>query len=136
MKVDVISASAGTGKTHTLTEELTGALLGESIRPEGVVAITYTVKGANELESRIRTSLLEKGRTDLAARVRDGYMGTIHSVCQRLLREFALEAGLSPWLQPIPELERRSIFSVSVGDAAQGEEAKLNALASRLSMED
>jgi len=136
MKVDVISASAGTGKTHTLTEELTGALLDESIRPEGVVAITYTVKGANELESRIRTSLLEKGKTDLAARVRDGYMGTIHSVCQRLLREFALEAGLSPWLQPIPELERRSIFSVSVGDAAQGEEAKLNELALRLSMED
>ena len=86
MTIEIVSASAGTGKTHRLTGDLVKALLDGSARPEGVVAITYTVKAAAELESRIRGRLLEEGRADLAARVRDGYIGTIHSVCQRLLR--------------------------------------------------
>ncbi|MGB8933133.1 MAG: UvrD-helicase domain-containing protein, partial [Anaeromyxobacteraceae bacterium] len=136
MKIDVVSASAGTGKTYRLTEELTRALLDGTTRPEGVVAITFTVKAAGELASRIRAKLLSAGRADLAARVRDGYIGTIHSVCQRLLREFALEAGLSPWLEPIPEAERRRLFDVAVAGAARGMETELNDLARRLELED
>ncbi|HET9552274.1 MAG TPA: UvrD-helicase domain-containing protein, partial [Anaeromyxobacteraceae bacterium] len=136
MRIDVVSASAGTGKTHRLTEELVKALLDGSARPEGVVAITYTVKAAGELESRIRARLLREGRADLAARVRDGYLGTIHAVCQRLLRESALEAGLSPFLEPIPETERRRLFAVAVAAVVAGREGELNALARRLEIED
>ncbi|ABS28189.1 exodeoxyribonuclease V subunit beta [Anaeromyxobacter sp. Fw109-5] len=136
MKIDVISASAGTGKTHRLTGDLTKALLDGSARPEGVVAITYTVKAAGELESRIRESLLKAGRPELAARIRDGYIGTIHSVCQRLLREFALEAGLSPWLEPIPEPERKRLFDVALASVLAGREGPLNELARRLEIED
>ena len=128
MKIDVVSASAGTGKTYRLSGDLAKALLDGTARPEGVVAITYTVKAAGELESRIRAQLLEKGRADLAARVRDGYIGTIHSVCQRLLREFALEAGLSPYLEPIPESERQRLFDVALSSVLAGREAKLNEL--------
>ncbi|WP_242352124.1 MULTISPECIES: UvrD-helicase domain-containing protein [unclassified Anaeromyxobacter] len=136
MKIDVISASAGTGKTHRLTGDLTKALLEGTARPEGVVAITYTVKAASELESRIRESLMKAGRPELAARIRDGYIGTIHSVCQRLLREFALEAGLSPWLEPIPEPERQRLFDVALASVLAGREGPLNELARRLEIED
>jgi ATP-dependent helicase/nuclease subunit A len=136
VKIDVISASAGTGKTHRLTGDLTKALLDGTARPEGVVAITYTVKAAGELESRIRESLLKAGRPELAARIRDGYIGTIHSVCQRLLREFALEAGLSPWLEPIPEPERKRLFDVALASVLAGREGPLNELARRLEIED
>ncbi|HSM91669.1 MAG TPA: UvrD-helicase domain-containing protein [Anaeromyxobacteraceae bacterium] len=136
MKVDVISASAGTGKTYRLSGDLTKALLDGSARPEGVVAITYTVKAAAELESRIRASLLKAGRADLAARVRDGYIGTIHSVCQRLLREFSLEAGLSPYLEPIPETERQRLFDVALSSVLAGRESRLNELARRLELDD
>ena len=136
MTIDIVSASAGTGKTHRLTSDLVKALLDGSARPEGVVAITYTVKAAAELESRIRGRLLEEGRPDLAARVRDGYIGTIHSVCQRLLREFALDAGLSPYLEPIPEGERQRLFAVAMAAGIAGRETELNALATRLAFED
>jgi len=136
VKIDVVSASAGTGKTFRLTGDLAKALLEGEARPEGVVAITYTVKAAGELESRIRARLLEKGRPDLAARVRDGYIGTIHSVCQRLLREFSLEAGISPYLEPIPEIERERLFDVALSSVLTGREARLNELAARLDLED
>ena len=136
MKIDVVSASAGTGKTFRLTGDLAKALLDGEARPEGVVAITYTVKAAGELESRIRARLLEKGRHDLAARVRDGYIGTIHSVCQRLLREFSLEAGISPYLEPIPETERKRLFDVALSSVLTGREGRLNELADRLDMKE
>src|SRR5512137_1495636 len=136
MKIDVVSASAGTGKTYRLTADLAEALLDGTARPEGVVAITYTVKAAGELESRIRAKLLEEGRADLAARVRDGYIGTIHSVCQRLLREFALEAGISPYLEPIPETERTRLFNVALSSVLAGREGRLNELSRRLELED
>jgi ATP-dependent exoDNAse (exonuclease V) beta subunit len=136
MKIDVVSASAGTGKTFRLTDDLANALLSGSAQPEGVVAITYTVKAAGELESRIRARLLEQGRADLAARARDGYIGTIHSICQRLLREFALEAGLSPYLEPIPEAERQRLFDVALSSVLAGREGTLNELGRRLELED
>ena len=137
VKIDVVSASAGTGKTYRLTGDLATALLDGSARPEGVVAITYTVKAAGELESRIRARLLEEGRADLAARVRDGYIGTIHSVCQRLLREFSLEAGHLPVPRAHPgdgaaaPLRRRALRR-----CWPGARAELNELARRLELED
>jgi ATP-dependent exoDNAse (exonuclease V) beta subunit len=136
VRVDVVSASAGTGKTWRLAKELVEALLDGSARPEGIVAVTYTVKAAGELESRIRARLLESGEPELAARVRDGYIGTIHSVCQRLLREFALEAGRSPFLEPIPESERRRLFDVALAGVLRGREAELNELGRRLALGD
>jgi ATP-dependent exoDNAse (exonuclease V) beta subunit len=142
VKIEIVSASAGSGKTHRLTSDLLAALLNGSdgsegsARPEGVVAITYTTRAAGELESRIREALLREGRADFAARVRDGYIGTIHSVCQRLLREFALEAGLSPYLEPVPDSERRHLFDRSLGKVIAGRESELNELARRLSVDD
>lgn len=136
MKVDVVSASAGTGKTWRLSQDVTEVLLSGAARPEGVVAITYTTKAAGELESRIRTVLLEKGRPDLAGRVRDGYIGTIHSVCQRLLRDFALETGLSPYLEPIPDSQRQRLFDESLSQVLPGRLDDLAPVARRLSLDD
>jgi ATP-dependent exoDNAse (exonuclease V) beta subunit len=136
VKLDLISASAGTGKTYTLAKRLYDELESGRVRPEGVVAITYTVKAARELESRIRKRLLGAGKPELAARVRDGYIGTIHAVCQRLAREFALEAGLSPFLEPVPEPERRKLLALARASVLRGREARLNELAERLAVED
>jgi ATP-dependent helicase/nuclease subunit A len=136
VSLDIISASAGTGKTYTLAKRLYDELESGRVRPEGVVAITYTVKAARELESRIRRRLIGAGKAELAARVRDGYIGTIHAVCQRLAREFALEAGLSPFLEPVPEPERRKLLALARAGVLRGREARLNALAERLAVAD
>lgn len=135
MSVHVVSASAGTGKTYRLTGEVTRALVEGTARPEGVVAITYTKKAAAELESRIRTDLVRAGRGDLAARVRDGYLGTVHSVCERLLREFALEAGHSPYLEPIAEPQREKLFGEALAAVLAGREAEIEPIAFRFGLE-
>lgn len=135
MTVHVVSASAGTGKTFHLTGEVTKALVNGDARPEGVVAITYTKKAAAELESRIRTDLVRAGRGDLAARVRDGYLGTVHSVCERILREFALETGNSPFLEPIAEAQRERIFAESLAAVLAGREGRIEPIAARFQLD-
>ena len=129
MNIKVISASAGTGKTYTLAAEMLEDIASGAARPEAVVAITYTNKAAGELASRLRQRLLAAGHATEAAQVRDGYLGTVHSVCQRLLTELAFEAGTSPYPEPAPSGYAQELFAQAVSRVA-GEQ--LSALASVL----
>jgi ATP-dependent helicase/nuclease subunit A len=98
--ITIISASAGSGKTHRLTQDVTSSLgpkAGEKRVPlEGLVAVTFTRKAHAELASRIRQKLVSDGAYEEAMRLPLAYLGTVHAVCLRLLQEFALDAGLSP----------------------------------------
>ncbi len=136
--IRVISASAGTGKTFRLTELVINALSQpvSPVQPERVMAVTYTRKAAGELQSRIRQRLMESGDarlTEAGSRIRDGYVGTIHSICQRLLWEFCLDARLSPMLELLPESERRLLFRQTL--AALPEDAALLEAASRMDLQ-
>ena len=64
--VTFISAGAGSGKTYRLTQELKKALLEDGVDPAKVVATTFTVKAASELNERVRSSLIQAGRVDVA----------------------------------------------------------------------
>jgi ATP-dependent helicase/nuclease subunit A len=137
--IAIIGASAGTGKTHRLTTLLSAALRGVDgppVRPEAVMAITYMRKAARELESRLRTELMRDGRFDDAARIRDGYLGTIHAVCQRLCREHALDAGLSPTLELVPDGEQQRLLAQAIADVAQAADSTLDGVARRLGLDD
>ncbi len=106
-RVEVLLASAGTGKTRRLTSRLLELYFGGAA-PERVLASTFTRKAAGELRLRIRERLLEElARRDLTP-ARDGqlreavggldtaHVGTIHSFADRLLRLRPVEADLSP----------------------------------------
>jgi len=96
--VTFISAGAGSGKTYRLIEELERALVHDGVSPAGIVATTFTVKAATELKERVRDRLLAGDRLELAERTAESLIGTVHSVCERLLKRFAFELGLSPQL--------------------------------------
>lgn len=104
-----ISAGAGSGKTRVLVEKYFNLLVDEHPEwpIESVVAITFTVKAASELRARILKRTLqeltaakdEQRRTrllELRQQISAAPIGTIHNFCSRVLREFAVEAGLDP----------------------------------------
>lgn len=106
----IVGASAGSGKTYRLTEEVQRALLGDAgprgelpIDPEGLVAVTYTKRAQVELESRIRRALLGSADPKRAARMPVAYLGTVHAVCLRWVKEYALDAGVSPDVQVLAD---------------------------------
>ena len=103
MKIQFISAGAGTGKTHRVTEIIATRLADGTCRPTGLVATTFTKKAAHELAERIRGRLFAQGKAVLAQRMDEALIGTVHGVCQRLLGRFAFEAGISPRLEVLGE---------------------------------
>ena len=126
--IKLLSASAGSGKTYSLAQELVYCL-DRGFRPEGVVATTFTNKAASELVESVRLRLL-------AQRVFDGYMGTVNSVCGRLLQDFAIEAGLSPTLDVLPEGEDEVAFQISISPVIEQQAPTIDAVARRLGFED
>ncbi|MDP2345417.1 MAG: UvrD-helicase domain-containing protein [Deltaproteobacteria bacterium] len=136
--IRVISAGAGTGKTHRLAEELVGALLegaalnGAGIEPEGVVAVTYTRAAAAELEARVRQALIERGQMALAQRLAGARIGTVHSVCTRLVEEHAFALGMPPEIRTVDERAAALLFDDALQAVIDDEERlKLDELEQR-----
>jgi ATP-dependent helicase/nuclease subunit A len=103
-RIEIISASAGSGKTYRLAEVLENAVKTGQARPEAVIATTFTNKAAAELRERVRRRLLEAGRPrEDAERLNAALMGTVNSVCNRLVSDFAFHLGLSPELSVLDE---------------------------------
>lgn len=71
----LIAAGAGSGKTHTLTNRLV-YLLKSGIKPENIIAITFTNKAAKEMRNRTPNFL-------------SLFIGTFHSLGARILKEEA-----------------------------------------------
>ena len=95
-QVTIISASAGSGKTYRLSEALKEAVVAGKVRPEAVLATTFTRKAAAELQGRVRKHLLASGRAVDAQRLTAARIGTVNSVCGNLIRDYAFELGIRP----------------------------------------
>ena len=106
--ITFISASAGSGKTHRITEVIEDRLSKELCRSGGLIATTYTVKAAQELRERVRRCLYNSGHPALAERLHESLMGTVHGVCGQLLQRFAFEAGISPRIEILSEEDAAS----------------------------
>ena len=83
----LIVAGAGTGKTTVLINRLAYLVLEKGLSTEEILLLTFTEKSAGELEERA-DKLLPYGYVDL-------WIHTFHGFCERILREHALDIGLS-----------------------------------------
>lgn len=101
----MVEAGAGAGKTFLIVQRMVSQLASGYCQPEQLVAITFTNKAANQLRDRLTDALLqrraaataptEKENLDRALQQSDAIqISTVHSFCQRLLREMPLAAGL------------------------------------------
>lgn len=135
--VRFVKASAGSGKTHSVTTSIAEEVKAKKYSADQVLATTFTVKAANDLESRIRGKLLEDD--DLvgeASKVRDALIGTVNSVCGRLLSEQAIAAGESPNMTVLPDESADLIFNQAISGVLASHSARMNEQADRLSIQD
>jgi ATP-dependent exoDNAse (exonuclease V) beta subunit len=142
--VTMVSASAGTGKTYTLTAKIVEQI--ESGVPAGaIMATTFTKKAAGELRERIAAKLLNRaseadpvgnGATTavhLAAQeLGASLIGTVNSVCGQLLQEYAIDAGLSPALEVIGEDQLASIFRLATDEVVASHAQQILPIAKRI----
>ena len=75
----LILAGAGSGKTRVITYRVVHLVEGVGVRPDSILAVTFTNKAADQMKFRIR-NLLQNSRSG------DPLISTFHSFCVRLLR--------------------------------------------------
>ena len=85
----LVIAGAGTGKTRVLVSRIAWLIKKEQIQPRNILAVTFTNKAAGEMRDRIALMAGEIVEKQLWA-------STFHSICLRLLRNYARYAGLEP----------------------------------------
>lgn len=104
----LIIAGAGTGKTTVITERIKHFILKGNVLPSQILALTFTEKAAREMEERVDVAL-PYGYTQL-------WIATFHAFCDRVLRDEAVNIGLSPSYHLATEAEtllflRKNIFA-------------------------
>jgi ATP-dependent exoDNAse (exonuclease V) beta subunit len=106
MTLTLVPAGAGSGKTHRIEKTLAQWVETGLVAPGRILAVTFTETASSELRARIRAELMARGRIDDALEIDRAYVGTIHSLGQRLLTEHAFAAGRSPASRLLTEAER------------------------------
>jgi ATP-dependent exoDNAse (exonuclease V) beta subunit len=92
----LLSASAGSGKTAVMVERFVEAVLNDGVKPDEILALTFTEKAAGELRERIGHRLIDLGAHELELDLGRAWIGTIHSFCLRVLRSHPLALDLDP----------------------------------------
>jgi ATP-dependent exoDNAse (exonuclease V) beta subunit len=136
-RITFISAGAGSGKTHRLTDILYRELRSQQVQPAGVIATTFTRKAAAELRERVRSHLLKQGDMGLANAMGQARIGTINSVCGQLLERFSFEAGMAPQQRVLEESQAKALLNQAIDRVLHGERmADFLAVARRLGLEE
>ena len=82
----LVLAGAGSGKTRVLTFKLLHLLIKKILKPNQILAVTFTNKAANEMKSRVSNMLNFP--------IDRMWIGTFHSLSLKILRKHFEKVGL------------------------------------------
>lgn len=99
-----VEAGAGSGKTFTLTQRIVWALTKGSLDANHAyitdlsqaLIITFTHAAARSIKEKTREALRRAGMHAQALQVDEAWISTIHGMCFRLIKLYALELGIDP----------------------------------------
>lgn len=84
----LVIAGPGTGKTKVITHRIAYLIRHHGIRPEKILAITFTNKAAQEMQERVNNELGAPHGSNVK-------ISTFHAFCVKVLRRHASQIGLS-----------------------------------------
>lgn len=99
----LVLAGAGSGKTRVLTSRIAYILREEKASLSEILAITFTNKAAGEMKERLQR-MLGDGAGE------SKWICTIHSMCVKILRQFADKAGIKSNFSIYSETERSNVI--------------------------
>jgi ATP-dependent helicase/nuclease subunit A len=128
----IVTAGAGSGKTRVLVERFMALLdANADWTLPSIVAITFTEKAAGEMRDRVREAIESRIQHAVAdddsaaldrwiahqADLTRARIGTIHSLCARILRNNPAEARIDPAFDMLDENEAAIVLDDAVDEA-------------------
>ena len=98
------SAGPGSGKTHCLTRRAQYMIM-QGIEPSQILLTTFTNKAANEIKERIVKVVGEEGKKIT--------VGTFHSICNRILRQYGERIGYTKTFTILDESDADKIIKTA-----------------------
>jgi len=98
----LIVAGAGTGKTKVITHRIARLIAVKAARPAEILAVTFTEKAASEMEARV--DVLVPYTSSFAE------ISTFNSFGERVLRDYALDAGYPPDFRLLADVDQAIFF--------------------------
>ncbi len=99
----LVLAGPGSGKTRVITHRI-AALIESGIRPYNICAITFTNKAAEEMRQRAFALGACAG----------AHISTFHSLCVRILRRYAEQAGINSSFSVYDESDQNRCIKLAV----------------------
>jgi DNA helicase-2/ATP-dependent DNA helicase PcrA len=101
----LVLAGPGSGKTRVITYRI-AALIDAGVRPHNICAITFTNKAASEMRQRAFSLGASAG----------AHISTFHSLCVRILRRYAAQAGVRANFSVYDESDQARCMKQTVKD--------------------
>ncbi len=114
----LVLAGAGSGKTRVLTSRIAYIIEELGVPASAILAITFTNKAAKEMGERL-SAITDVSRS---------WVCTIHSMCVRILRMYAKEAGIQQNFSIYSETERNNIIKKSFQECDFDDEKLLKSI--------
>jgi DNA helicase-2/ATP-dependent DNA helicase PcrA len=110
----LVLAGPGSGKTRVITHRI-AHLVRQGESPWSVLALTFTNKAAGEMRRRLQLLL-----ADMPGAAERIVAGTFHSFGARVLRRFAVEAGVAPDFTVLDADDQLRAFKQAIEEAGEG----------------
>lgn len=127
----LVSAGAGSGKTHVLVERYVEILRRSPLISLGhIIAVTFTRKAASEMRSRLKAKFLSLSKdpaeveggnfmrwVKCLSEVDSARIGTIHSLCESIIRAYPADSGIDPEFESLDELTKSELVEEAVSES-------------------
>lgn len=125
---ELVSASAGSGKTTIMVQKITDMLTSGQVAPSEIMVVTYTIAAADEMKSRLNANVDNYARqhpeeADKMTAVKDGLIsasiGTIHAICLRTIKKYFYALGVNANVNVIEGARDRYFRNQALAQTAQ-----------------
>jgi superfamily I DNA/RNA helicase/CRISPR/Cas system-associated exonuclease Cas4 (RecB family) len=104
-------AGAGTGKTSVLVARYLRFVFDQGIPPDRLLALTFTIKAAAEMRTRIFADAARAERLDILRRLHTAWIMNFHQFAFRLVHENAASFGIDPGVGVAGDLDLARIWT-------------------------
>ncbi len=124
----LVSASAGSGKTHTMIERVKRLVIEKGVSINEILAVTFTESAASDMKQKLKKALSEVVCSENSQisneqvkwcelqldEVDTADISTMHSFCARLIRSYFFVCSLSPDFKILDESDAGVIKNTAI----------------------